>query len=258
MHGLHRVFGTAGAASALFLAGAPAQADIAALFYTVQPDGRDFGPYICCFVASDEVQTSLGPDGLPLYNPNSTTGPVLQDHAVNGELLWFTPSAGSATTPKVSFDSSTVISGNSYSNGSMYPPGGAGGNDANGFQTAVFSGNFTFSSPQTFNFTIGADDDALLFVDNKVVLQLGGVHGNSSVTAMPTLSAGLHTFNLFYADRQQTGASLSFSIPSDVVVTPPPPVGGVPEPATWAMLLAGFGGVGFAARARRFSKSATV
>lgn len=30
-----------------------------------------------------------------------------------------------------------------------------------------------------------------------------------------------------------------------------PPVGGVPEPATWAMLLTGFGAVGFAARRRR-------
>lgn len=254
MYGFHRVFGPAMATAALLVAVVPAQADIAARFYTVQSDGRDFGPTICCFVANDEVLTSLGPNGLPVYNPGSTTGPVLRDHAANGELLWFTPSAGSATTPKVSFTGSTVISGNSYSNGSMYPPNGTGGNDANGFQTAVFSGNFTFSSPQTFNFTLGADDDALLFVDNKVVLQLGGVHGNSSVTAMPTLSAGLHTFNLFYADRQQTGASLSFSIPNDVVVTPPP-VGGVPEPATWAMLLVGFGGIGVTARSRRFTRS---
>lgn len=36
----------------------------------------------------------------------------------------------------------------------------------------------------------------------------------------------------------------------------PPPVGGVPEPATWALLLAGFGLVGFAARRRRIAATA--
>lgn len=40
--------------------------------------------------------------------------------------------------------------------------------------------------------------------------------------------------------------------------TPAPSVGGVPEPATWAMLLAGFGLIGFAARRRRPATSARV
>jgi len=34
-------------------------------------------------------------------------------------------------------------------------------------------------------------------------------------------------------------------------------LGAVPEPATWAMLLVGFGGIGVAARSRRFKKSVT-
>lgn len=37
-----------------------------------------------------------------------------------------------------------------------------------------------------------------------------------------------------------------------------PVIGGVPEPATWAMLLIGFGGIGVTSRARRFSKSVTA
>ena len=32
-------------------------------------------------------------------------------------------------------------------------------------------------------------------------------------------------------------------------------VGGVPEPATWALLMIGFGGIGVAARSRRSDKS---
>jgi len=35
-------------------------------------------------------------------------------------------------------------------------------------------------------------------------------------------------------------------------------VGAVPEPATWAMILVGFGGIGIAARSRRFRKSVTA
>ena len=36
----------------------------------------------------------------------------------------------------------------------------------------------------------------------------------------------------------------------NLVGTPPPP-GSVPEPATWAMMLLGFGGIGMAMRRRR-------
>jgi fibro-slime domain-containing protein len=244
-----RVLKLAGAFGAFAAVATAAHADMAVSYYTVQTDGRDFGPVICCFVTNNEVLNTLGPDNLPVYNPAVTGGPVLQDHASNGELLWFTQSTGSATTPTVTHTGSAVISGNSYINGSMFQPNGTGSNDANGFQTAVFSGQFTFATPQTFDFSIGADDDALLFIDGQSVLQLGGIHGNTFLSHTVDLSAGTHTFDLFYADRQETAASLSFSIPDSVIVKPPP--SGVPEPATWAMMLSGFGVLGGMMRRRR-------
>ncbi|UAK25763.1 PEPxxWA-CTERM sorting domain-containing protein [Sphingomonas nostoxanthinifaciens] len=232
-------------------AGSPARADFQASFYTVQGDGRDFGPTICCFVSSDEVMSSLGPDGLPVYNPGSTTssGHILQDHASNGELTWFTPNAtASATAPLVDFTSSVTISGNSYSNGAMFPSNGAGGSDSAGFQAAIFTGSFTFGTAQDFTFTFSADDDALLFVDGISALQIGGVHSASTVSSTVSLGAGTHSFKLFYADRQQTGAALSFSIPDDIIVSAPSPA---PEPAAWAMFVGGFGLIGGALRRKK-------
>lgn len=38
---------------------------------------------------------------------------------------------------------------------------------------------------------------------------------------------------------------------------PPPPVGGVPEPGTWALLIAGFGAIGTASRRQRAAESGT-
>lgn len=228
-----------------------ARADISASFYTAQNDGRDFGPVICCFANNNEVLNTLGPNGLPVYNPSAS--PVLQDHAANGELTWWTPSAASSTSPGVTFTGATTIAGNSYSNGNFYAPNGTGGNDANGFQTAIFSGGFTFATPQTFTFSLGADDDALMFVDGKAVVLLGGIHGDTPAANTVDLSSGAHTFKLFYADRQQTGAALNFSIPDDVVVT-----AGVPEPMSWALMLMGFGVVGAATRQRRSPALATV
>ena len=49
------------------------------------------------------------------------------------------------------------------------------------------------------------------------------------------------------------GASISGPVTTNANFTIASPVGGVPEPASWALLIAGFGAVGFAARRRRFA-----
>jgi fibro-slime domain-containing protein len=226
------------------IAAAPASADIAVSYFSVAQDGKDFGPATCCFVSHDEVLGTLGPDGLPVVNTSTTSPHPLQDFdPTTHELTWFTPSAGVTNT------SNTTISGNSFTNGNFNTPDGTGPNDSQGFfQTAIFSGSFSFATPQSFSFSIGADDDAWLFVDGTQVVQLGGVHGVTIETDTVALSAGLHTFKLFYADQQAGGAALNFSIPDNVIVTVPT---AAPEPASWAMMLGGFGAIGGALRNRR-------
>ena len=229
-------------------AAAPAFADIAVSYFSVAQDGQDFGPVVCCYVSHDEVLGTLGPDGLPVVNTASTSPHPLQDYdPTTHELNWFTPSAGVTNTLN------TTISGNSFSNGNFNTPNGTGSNDSQGtFQTAIFSGSFSFATAQNFTFSIGADDDAWMFVDGHQVVQLGGVHGNTNETDTVSLSAGLHTFKLFYADQQSGGASLNFSIPENVIVTVPT---AAPEPASWAMMLGGFGAIGGAMRRRKATVS---
>ena len=58
----------------------------------------------------------------------------------------------------------------------------------------------------------GSDDDSFLAIGNNVVAQVGGVHGDSATTYSTSLGAGTYLLTLFHVDRQQTGASLQFSI----------------------------------------------
>jgi len=57
-------------------------------------------------------------------------------------------------------------------------------------------------------------------------------------------SSGLYKFTLSYGETAGGPAVLKFSVNGA-------PVGGVPEPATWALLVTGFGMVGYAVRRRR-------
>ena len=57
----------------------------------------------------------------------------------------------------------------------------------------------------------------------------------------------------FTSDAPVLGDNFHFGAISDM---PPPPEEGVPEPATWAFMIAGFGMLGFRARARTAAKAA--
>jgi hypothetical protein len=84
---------------------------------------------------------------------------------------------------------------------------------------------------------------------------IGSFSGSRAVDVSSNWSAG----GLLFAFSNEGSGSLgvrNLSFEIRAVAAPPPPPGGVPEPASWAMLIAGFGLVGSVSRRRRSSVAA--
>ena len=183
--------------------------------------------------------STLGPNGMPVVS--STTPGVSLVNPTTHEIEWWSPSMNSAVIQTGTGTIALPYSSN------MYPPNSTGGNDGSAWETAMFSGDFSLSSSSVVKFTLGSDDDSFIYVDGTLIGQNPGIHGVTTVEFdSPTLGTGPHTLDVFFADREDTGAFLSLNLLStDVVITP-----GVPEPGSWAMLFAGLGLLGAMARAR--------
>lgn len=91
-----------------------------------------------------------------------------------------------------------------------------------------------------------AANDNLLFPDRNPLLSTGGfsfsVSGISANIFFSSLSSNITFLTTGFAEPG------SFTVSR--VTTTPPPVGAIPEPGTWALMLMGFGFVGAAMRRR--------
>jgi hypothetical protein len=195
--------------------------------------GPDFGGSGFPNVA---IGSALGPDGLPVVNSGSPG--ISEYNPTTHEITWWSPAMNSA----VLFTGSGIVTIPYGSN--MYAPNSTGGNDSAAFETAVFSGTFNLAGPGSVNFNVQSDDDSFVYLNGILIGQNPGIHGVTGTTFTGNGLLGSNTLEIFYADREQTGAFLSVS--ADVTLT-----AAVPEPSTWAMMILGFFGVGFMAYRRK-------
>jgi hypothetical protein len=233
-------------------------------YYTINPNDPD-ADHLQGGVFNNEVQNSLGPNGLPVLNipafgctsdcytqagaPGfplpAGTGPNVNVLSTTGEITYWDP----ALNPYVTETLSTTTSLPFDRPSNFFPPNGTGTSDGppNGYQAAVLSGTLFAPTTEQLSFMIGSDDMSFAYIDGQVVCDDGGVHASSSVPcSTPIIDAGDHSFDLFFVDINQVQAGLTFSITTQGVT-----INSTPEPASLVLFGSAIAGLPVIQRWRR-------
>ncbi len=197
--------------------------------------------YLITGIDQGIVQTTLGGNKKPVYagsagNP-STTNQTNFDQ-------WYNDVPGVNLSKPLTIDLADPDNDGifTYANNSFFPIDnqlfGNEGNSHNYHFTYEINSNFTYKAGQKFTFT--GDDDLWVFINNKLAIDLGGVHGALSNTVdLDTLGLTAdqnYDIDIFFAERHTTESN--FRIDTNIAINSTP----VPEPAT--MSLFGIGAIG--------------
>lgn len=161
------------------------------------------------------VAVDLGPDDKPVYAGNPTT-PTTHGKAAFDQ--WYRDVPG--TNLGLAFDLELQRAGGTehfYSDSSFFPlDGQLFGNEENPHNyhfTLEVRAEFRYQGGEAFTF-IG-DDDVFVFINRRLAIDLGGVHGSESQTVSLDAAAAhlgivqgqVYPLHLFYAERHTSGST---------------------------------------------------